>query len=1107
MRSFWSGNEGSQLRRGGALRSRWCSAWCGAPRLAKWPLHCIASLLLLGMLGLLATHALAQGSRPISMRDAQRWQELQGQADAALAKGDYAQAESLGKQAVAAGTAGFGANDPNVASSWSGLGSAQLRNNNISESENSFRQALGIYERRLGAEHEFTGAMLNNLGLVLERQGDFSNAELLLRRALDIKKKKQGENHPDTAVTLANLARVLDRQGKSGQLGATAQAPGPARAGTAAGAAPAAGSVEAARIAAQAQSAASQGDFGQAESLHRQALAVHEKQLGVEHPTTLATLTNLGGVMLLQGKFKEAEALYRRVLAAREKVLGAEHPDTAASLTSLANALFEQAKQDDVAGQANLPPSRRSRGGGQSREFAQASETETLYRRALTIQEKVLGENHPSVAATLNNLAVLLAGRGRFGEAEPLHARALAIAEKSLGPSHLDTASMLTALAITYDRQGKSAQAETLYAKAVANAREARVPRNLLVNASSMGYSMARRGRLREALPYYREAVDALEALYAQSQGQSEESRQAFLGQFAYVYRELIRILVALNVQTPGQGHDKEALAVASRSQSRVFSEMLRQADVARFSDAPAFGALKKQRETAQERITALRFALLSVAEGQPGAAGQKTQFGRQLAEQEAALKTAEDTLWRDYPRFMELTNPRPVTADELQKNLLREGEVLITYALLPNQAVIFAVTRDKFQMVTTNVTREDLTRRVQRLRRPMERIAGGEPLIVLREMDPQVLAGLYRDLMTPVAATLQGSKRVLVVADGPLYTLPFELMVTRYGNEERAKFDALRSAGNGSADKPFFGEYAALPFAGDAHRFTYLPSLAALASQRTNPKPPARYSRQLVAFADAVFGGEDGQPASYNPQTRTLLGVLAATLPNGGARIPRLAETAAEASEVAAILGGETTVLLRGEAQEKRAKSGILKDARFVLFATHGFLGTDFLQNIDLASDAEGVVARSGTPNKGALAQPALALTLAGDLQGEDGLLSMREVIEDVELSAELVVLSACNTAGDSQSSSNGEGFAGLTRSFMYAGAKSLIVSHWSVDSVATQALVTGTFREMKGGKNAIEALGAAQKTLVASTYQSEGRSFSRAHPFFWAPFVVVGD
>jgi CHAT domain-containing protein len=99
-----------------------------------------------------------------------------------------------------------------------------------------------------------------------------------------------------------------------------------------------------------------------------------------------------------------------------------------------------------------------------------------------------------------------------------------------------------------------------------------------------------------------------------------------------------------------------------------------------------------------------------------------------------------------------------------------------------------------------------------------------------------------------------------------------------------------------------------------------------------------------------------------------------------------------------------------------------VLKDARYVLFATHGFLGTDFLQNLDISSDAEGVVTRSGTPNKGALAQPALAMTLTGDLQGEDGLLSMREVIEDLELSAELVVLSACNTAtGDGAGTGSG--------------------------------------------------------------------------------------
>ena len=129
------------------------------------------------------------------------------------------------------------------------------------------------------------------------------------------------------------------------------------------------------------------------------------------------------------------------------------------------------------------------------------------------------------------------------------------------------------------------------------------------------------------------------------------------------------------------------------------------------------------------------------------------------------------------------------------------------------------------------------------------------------------------------------------------------------------------------------------------------------------------------------------------------------------------------------------------------------------------------------------------------------------GDLKGEDGLLTMKEVIEDLELNAELVALSACNAAGESAQANNGEGFAGLTRAFMYAGAKSLLVSHWSVDSFSTQALMTTTFRNIKSGMPALAAVNDARRQLLAGGYVRDEYHFSRAHPFFWAAFVYVGD
>jgi len=172
------------------------------------------------------------------------------------------------------------------------------------------------------------------------------------------------------------------------------------------------------------------------------------------------------------------------------------------------------------------------------------------------------------------------------------------------------------------------------------------------------------------------------------------------------------------------------------------------------------------------------------------------------------------------------------------------------------------------------------------------------------------------------------------------------------------------------------------------------------------------------------------------------------------------------------------------------------------VLFATHGFLGGEFLPGMDPAAEHAGVAPRAKIR-----AQPSLALSLVGDLSGEDGMLTMKEVIEDVELNADLVALSACNTAGETAQANNGEGFAGLTRAFMFAGARSLLVSHWSVDSLSTEALMTSTFRNIKQGDSALKAVSDAQRELRGGSYSNGQYHFSRSHPFFWAAFVYVGD
>jgi CHAT domain-containing protein/tetratricopeptide (TPR) repeat protein len=1013
--------------------------------------------------------------------DDSRARHLLDDAQAALQKGDFPAAEAASLLLLQENIRVFGPDHPNVANALNLMGAAQFRQGKYSEAEGNFRRMLTIYERRLGADHEYTAAALNSLALVLEKLGDYPGAETLLRRAVAILEKKVGRNDPNTASVVSNLGRVLDSQGK---FSGAASAPKPAGG-------------DAAQIAARAEQAIARGEYQQAETLQEEVLAIHLKALGEFHPTTANSMSNLARVYDLQGKYAEAEKLYRRSLAVREKVLGPEHPDVATNLNNLAKVLQDLGKDESI----TVSEARaRARSGAL---LGALTEVEAMYRRALSIQDRTLGREHPATALTLNNLGGLLALRGDYAQAEQMQRAALGTMEKVFGEQHPDTAAVLTSLSVALDRQGKLIEAEASYKRAIDISRKAGNPRNLLINASNLGFFLAKRGRYREALPYYKEAVETVDFLYSQTRGYSEETRATFLQQFSAIYRETIRVLLQLHKQHPTEGYDREALAIASRNQSRVFTEMMRQADVGRFSGDPAFVRLRESRERLQERLAQLRQARATVPVTLANAEQRVAEFDGQIARTTQELSASDDRLWREYPRFMELANPRPVTVEDLQQRLLKPDEALVSYVLLPQETVIFAITRDQFRMVVTPARRADIAERVHRMRRAIDKVAVGESVLFLREIDPPTLNSLYRDVFAPIASTVAGRKKVLIVADGPLQTIPFELFVSAYSEAERVNFERIQEQSDGSAGRPFLAEYATLPYLGRTHHFAYLPSLAALASQRLYPKAKVLSKFELVAFADPLFN-PDSTRSMHGGTIKALseLHVGFGRTAGGAPAIPRLAETADEAKEIARVLGGATELHVGENAQERVAKSGDLRLARFVLFATHGFLGGEFVPS-DLPME-EGEARRAISQSR---AQPALALTLVGDLKGEDGLLTMKEVIEDIELNADLVALSACNTAGESAQANNGEGFAGLTRAFMYAGARSLLVSHWSVDSFSTQALMTATFRNIKSGMPSLAAVSDAQAGLLQGGYTQAQYHFSRAHPFFWAAFVYVGD
>ena len=200
---------------------------------------------------------------------------------------------------------------------------------------------------------------------------------------------------------------------------------------------------------------------------------------------------------------------------------------------------------------------------------------------------------------------------------------------------------------------------------------------------------------------------------------------------------------------------------------------------------------------------------------------------------------------------------------------------------------------------------------------------------------------------------------------------------------------------------------------------------------------------------------------------------------------LPQLPDTANEVRAIAEVLKADKTDIKLGIfASETTVKQTKLDNYHIVYFATHGLV--------------------SGEVEKFAKvkAEPALALTIPdkpSDL--DDGLLTASEVAQ-LKLNSDWVVLSACNTAAEGNPGA--EALSGLARAFFYSGARSLVVSHWEVESEATVELMTGTFQASARHPELSHAE-ALQQSMLSMI--DKAKSDDDAHPRIWAPFVVIGE
>jgi CHAT domain-containing protein len=366
----------------------------------------------------------------------------------------------------------------------------------------------------------------------------------------------------------------------------------------------------------------------------------------------------------------------------------------------------------------------------------------------------------------------------------------------------------------------------------------------------------------------------------------------------------------------------------------------------------------------------------------------------------------------------------------------------------LPADAVVLAYTATDTELVVLAMARDRLLASVTPYDRKafatlVRGIAAG---LARPTSNLQALNGrllkMSNQVLAEVRPLLAGRKRITALPDGIMNMVPFELL--------SAAEDAY---------KPLIADYVV----------SVSPSL--LFIEYAERQRRTGRASNLVALADPNYSKPDTLAAA------TWEEIEVATR---GSRylsyFEPLPETRSEAAAIAKMFAGEKVdLLVGGDALESRLKTTDLEGYGFLHFATHGILGGE-------------------VPGIG---EPALVL---GDEPGEDGFLTSTEV-GALKINAELTVLSACNTG--SGEFVTGEGVMGMSRAFLAAGSLSVVVSLWPVASQQTERLMVEFYRLQRAGKPAAEALREAKLKMIA---QAQKTGSAESHPFFWAPFILLG-
>jgi CHAT domain-containing protein len=690
-----------------------------------------------------------------------------------------------------------------------------------------------------------------------------------------------------------------------------------------------------------------------------------------------------------------------------------------------------------------------------------------FYNQKLTTSRAV--HNRRMESYTLKDIGNVRNSLQEYDTALDCYRQALTLSQEVL--DRRGEAFIVLSIGSTYDQQGRKTEALSYYRQALTLMQAVADRRGEVLTLYAIAGVERDLGQLNKARQDIEKSIDLIESLRVKVL--SPSLRISYLDTVYKHYEFYVDLLMRMHQQDPHSGYQTLALEVNDHARAKTLLENLIMARTEIHKDVdPTLLAEERQ---LQQRLNQK--------------AEQQTRLlaGKSTPEQSAAIKKEVETLLSQFqeveatvrdknPKYAALTQPQLLKLSDMQK-LLDADSVLLEYALGEERSYVWAVT-------PTSVMSFELPGR-----REIETLAQHFYNVVAASTGPRrnetaaeqktrnaqsaaayltLAAKLSKILIEPVAPYL-GQKRLLIVADGVLQYIPFS---------------TLPQPGKPDSDS------LARPLLID-HEVITLPSLSTLAALREEVRDRTPTSKAIAVFADPVFELDDPrfkrarrtpslrQPAdASNDRTRhNLQERAAADLETTDERVvfDRLPFSAQEAMAILEIASKlETKMALGFDANLTTALDPELRQYRVIHFATHALLNNS---HPELSGVVLSLLDRSGNPR--------------------DGFLRLNEIY-NMDLPAELVVLSACQTALGREV--RGEGLIGLTRGFMYAGVPRVIASLWRINDRAAAELMRYFYEALLW-----QHLPPAQALRIAQIKMWETAEWR--FPHYWAAFVLQGE